>query len=313
MPARHPTHLVLAALALLTVPPALAGSGTSPAALLPATVTTAAPTAMPSANAALVLRLVRDGLERRDTATVRRLVAPDYREHDPQRANGRAALLAALCDPATPRVRYDVIRTLVDGDLVILHSRVTLTGTPKPLAAFDIYRVRDGQVTEHWVNRQPNADAPNPSGRTLLDGETRVTDSALTAQNKATVKAFYTRLFLQGDLSALQTIDPDTYLQHNPGFADGVDTIRRAFGGMAAAPAAPGHAAAPANTAAAPSPQPLAVSGEGNFVLVRTVSSFGGGRSLVYDLFRLHSGRIVEHWDIVSPVPATASNSSGVF
>ena len=33
----------------------------------------------------------------------------------------------------------------------------------------------------------------------------------------------------------------------------------------------------------------------------------------VMDIFRVEDGKLMEHWDVVNPVPETARNSNGVF
>lgn len=57
-----------------------------------------------------------------------------------------------------------MVRTLADGDLVALHTRIVADTGPE-LAAVDVFRVRDGPVVEHWDVVQPvPASPPHPHG-----------------------------------------------------------------------------------------------------------------------------------------------------
>ena len=33
----------------------------------------------------------------------------------------------------------------------------------------------------------------------------------------------------------------------------------------------------------------------------------------VVDIFRVEDGRIIEHWDVIQPVPAESANTNGMF
>lgn len=57
------------------------------------------------------------------------------------------------------------------------------------------------------------------------------------------------------------------------------------------------------------------VIGEGNFVLTLSDGSFGDQQMAFYDLFRLEDGLIVEHWDVISPMPGPDAphNEAGKF
>jgi predicted SnoaL-like aldol condensation-catalyzing enzyme len=42
---------------------------------------------------------------------------------------------------------------------------------------------------------------------------------------------------------------------------------------------------------------------DGNFVLALSDGNLPSGRAAIYDLFRMESGKIVEHWDVLTPIP----------
>ena len=58
------------------------------------------------------------------------------------------------------------------------------------------------------------------------------------------------------------------------------------------------------------------VLGEGNFVLTVSEGKFGKGDHVAYyDLFRVESGKIVEHWDVIETMLPKSDwkNSNGKF
>jgi predicted SnoaL-like aldol condensation-catalyzing enzyme len=89
------------------------------------------------------------------------LVAEDYRQHNPNIADGRAAAVAALTpkfDDA-PDARFEVQRILVDGDLAMVHVRAETPGAPVAAVA-DIYRFEGERIVEHWDVLQPMPPHP---------------------------------------------------------------------------------------------------------------------------------------------------------
>jgi predicted SnoaL-like aldol condensation-catalyzing enzyme len=55
--------------------------------------------------------------------------------------------------------------------------------------------------------------------------------------------------------------------------------------------------------------------GEGDFVLVVNEATFGDVPTAIYDLYRIESGKISEHWDTLEPIPPRGEweNSNGKF
>lgn len=197
--------------------------------------------------------------------------------------------------------KSEVVRAFQDDDYVFLHVNYDFFG---PKAAFDIFRFEEGKIVEHWDNLSALTPA-NPSGRTQLDGETTITDLDKTAANKNLVKAFVNDVLVDGKAETLgDYINPEKYLQHNSGIADGLDGLAAALSYFAE------------NGLVLKYDKVHKVLGEGNFVLTVSEGVFGKGDHVsFYDLFRVENGKIVEHWDIIENIPAPSEwkNTNGKF
>jgi len=93
-----------------------------------------------------------------------RYVAPDYIQHNPGIADGRAAAITALAPMfAKPGGRFEVKRILVDGDLAAVHLRGSADPAKPGATVADFYRLKNGKIVEHWDVIQPiAADTANP-------------------------------------------------------------------------------------------------------------------------------------------------------
>lgn len=101
------------------------------------------------------------------------------------------------------------------------------------VVSFDVFRIdEDGLLAEHWDALMPNTP-PNPSGRTLTDGATEITDLDKTEANKAIAAQIFD-VIINGtpeEVGAVVTENflPD-YIQHSPTVADGIPAVFEAFG-----------------------------------------------------------------------------------
>ena len=84
------------------------------------------------------------------------LVSDAYRQHNPTIPDGPAAAVEALTPKfdGSPDARFEVQRSLVDGDLARVHVRASRPGSPDAAVA-DIYRFENGRIVEHWDVLQP--------------------------------------------------------------------------------------------------------------------------------------------------------------
>ena len=194
-----------------------------------------------------------------------------------------------------------VVRAFEDGDYVFTHTQYDFFG---PKAGFDIFRFENGLIVEHWDNLLP-IQAPNPSGRTQLDGTTTLEDLDKTAANKKVARGFIENVVINHEMDKIATyINPTKYIQHNPSVADGLDGFGNAMKYFAE------------NGLVMTYDKLHMVLGQGNFVLTVSEGKFGkGDHTAFYDLFRLENGQIVEHWDVITTIPAKAEwkNENGKF
>ena len=232
------------------------------------------------------------------------LFAPDYIQHNPGVPTGAPAVLEFIPALEESGISVTTHRIITDGDLVAMHNtyeNADLFGAPT-LVAFDVFRIEDGKVAEHWDNLQPPAE-PNVSGRTLTDGPTEVTDLDATEANKALVAEFAETVLVGGDFARITDFiaGGDAYLQHNPLFGDGLAALGAAFEDLAAQ----GNGIRYDTV--------HQIIGQGNFVLMLSEGAFGDAPTAYYDLFRLEDGMIVEHWDVIAEIPEEMAHSNGKF
>jgi len=105
-------------------------------------------------NKALVKQFFA-AVEGRDKATVERIVREDYIQHMPGIPTGRAAILHYI-DMVAPKglgKMPQFARVIAEGDLVMVHFR--REDANGPVATMEIFRIKDGQIAEHWAVTEP--------------------------------------------------------------------------------------------------------------------------------------------------------------
>jgi len=227
------------------------------------------------------------------------LISDNYIEHDVDVEDGKMALLNRV-DMGLKAV--EIARLFQDNQYVVSHT-LLVTNDDQRLVSFDIFKFNnDSLITEHWNNVTAETD-PTPSGHTQLDGPT-VPDNSDTEEAKKSAKSAVQKALVGGPhMDKLDEVFGIEYIQHHVGVPDGIDTVKKALPMLVKAGKASIYN------------EIHMVLGKGNLVLVVSDGTQAGQAIAFYDLFRVDSGKVVEHWDIVNPIPdkSQQKNRHGKF
>lgn len=123
-----------------------------------------------------------------------------------------------------------------------------------------------------------------------------------TEANRKVVQDFARIFYEEKDVKrAFETYVVPEYVQHNPGIADGRDAAVAALTPMFSKPGARFEV------------KRIVVDGD-----TAVIHLFGQGDpktsgAAVADIYRLKDGKVVEHWDILQPMPDKSANSHPMF
>jgi predicted SnoaL-like aldol condensation-catalyzing enzyme len=94
-------------------------------------------------------------------------LAESYVQHNPSVPDGRQALKEFMASffKEYPDLKVEIVRTVAEDDLVVLHVRFSLGGGEPDEAIMDIFRFEDGKIVEHWdVIQQVPGKSLNSNG-----------------------------------------------------------------------------------------------------------------------------------------------------
>jgi predicted SnoaL-like aldol condensation-catalyzing enzyme len=120
--------------------------------------------------------------------------------------------------------------------------------------------------------------------------------------NKKTVVDFYDKAINKKDFEAAKVHFGPKYIQHNPRAADGPDGLKAFIGFL---------------KSKFPQYQSTfkRVLADDDYVIVHVhnIPAPGHRGRAIIDIFRLESGKIVEHWDVAQDIPEKSANNNGMF
>lgn len=128
------------------------------------------------------------------------------------------------------------------------------------------------------------------------------TSEAQQEANRRAVLAFYEKGLNQKDADAALAYVGERYVQHNPGAADGPEGFRK-FIAFLREKFPNSHSEIKRSFV------------DGDYVIlhVHAVREPGTRGNAIVDIFKLENGKIVEHWDVVQPIPENSANANTMF
>lgn len=207
---------------------------------------------------------------------------PTARSYAAHRAHDRQArrLLAEL----GPRFAGGTVRVLVDGDMIAVHR--VHDGPDGEHAGFDIFRVTDGALAEHWAAHQP-VIADTASGHSQTDGPAEVTRPGQSARSGRLVDYLIDTILIGGKPDRLRHFFSSRLIQHDPLVGNGLQAMADDW-----------------RSNRTVYDRRLMTVAEGEFVLTVSTGTERHAPRWFYDLFRVDRGMIVERWNVVT-MPGT--------
>jgi predicted SnoaL-like aldol condensation-catalyzing enzyme len=270
-----------------------------------------------AANKRLVFDMWRGVVNGGHVELADQMLAEDYIQHSPVIPTGRAAFKRVFSavqrrEEIPPFVSPPLVTIIAEDDLVAMVLREDLpaagAGGTYASAHFNLFRVADGRLAEHWhsVQTPPGAQVPSPAegGPQPVTGLTgaeqarllAASDSGLAA-NKRLVFDAWRMAIERGSERAAAGYLAGGYIEHNANVAPEF----RAFMPR------PGEGAIDAPL--------VALVAQGDLVVMvlalehpHPVREGDSYTTTWFDMFRIEHDRIVEHWDgalrVGAPEPA---------
>jgi predicted SnoaL-like aldol condensation-catalyzing enzyme len=144
--------------------------------------------------------------------------------------------------------------------------------------------------------------AASLSALLLATSAAKAADAQQMEENKKTVAALYDAALNQKDFDAASKYLGPRYTQHNPTAGDGPNGLK-GFINFLKEKFPNSHS------------EIKRIFADGDYVIVHVhaVREPGTRGNAIVDIFKLENGKVVEHWDVVQPIPEKAANDNGMF
>jgi predicted SnoaL-like aldol condensation-catalyzing enzyme len=103
-------------------------------------------------NKEIVIQFTEEVFNNKQLERIPEFMREDYKQHNPTVAQGRAGFteFAKRFTGSNPDLHLYIKHIYQDGDIVISHNLAVVKPGENENIVFDVYRLQDGKLAEHW-------------------------------------------------------------------------------------------------------------------------------------------------------------------
>ena len=222
-------------------------------------------------------------------------VTDEYIQHNPTVKTGKAGFLEAVLFlkqmPKPAHITQPFMRIIAEGDYVAVHWSVDFAGQKKNI--LDLFRLENGLIAEHWDAIEDNTTAQinsNPE----VEGPVKIEEVEKTAKNKSLVIAYNNQILIDHKWQLISNFVAVNLTEHHAQIKNGNAQLKAHYENVRIE-------------------KVHKTIGEGNFVLTQSKGLINEEAHVIYDVYRLHEGKIVEHWSVTQKIPAQMVHDNGMI
>ncbi|HFL2715793.1 TPA: ester cyclase [Legionella pneumophila] len=120
-----------------------------------------------NSNQQTVVEFYELAINQKDFEKASQFLGPYYKQHNPTARDGIEGLRQFILylQNNYPNAHSEIKKVFSDGDYVMLHIHSIRTPGTRGRAIFDLFRLENGKIVEHWdVIQEIPSESSNPNG-----------------------------------------------------------------------------------------------------------------------------------------------------
>ena len=113
-------------------------------------------------NKELVLHFYEEVFNNWDLSRIDDYMLDSYKQHNPDVKDGKAGFIEFAKHFLSQKPHMDIYKIICENDMVVVFFKCTLNSNNSNHKIFDMYRIEDGKLAEHWDCRKGNVQEISP-------------------------------------------------------------------------------------------------------------------------------------------------------